>query len=77
MSEEQKLFFRKWQVLLDDLVRDIHQDISNGNVSFKISSSAPTASDLNEGELFLYDDGVGTERLYTRINGELRYIDWT
>lgn len=77
MPEEQKVFFRKWQILLDDLVRDIHQDISNGNISFKISSSAPTVSDLNEGEFFLYDNGVSVRRLYTRINGVLRYLNMT
>lgn len=77
MPEEQQAFFKRFQLLLDDLVRDIHQDISNGNISFKIDSSAPTVDDLNEGELFMYDDNVSVRRLYTRINGTLRYLNLT
>lgn len=77
MPEEMQNYFKRFQLILDDLVRDVNQDISNGNISFKIDSSAPTADDLNEGELFHYDDSVSVRRLYTRINGALRYMSWT
>ena len=77
MPEELATYFKRFQLILDDLVRDVNQDISNGNISFKIDSSAPTADDLNEGELFFYDDAVSVRRLYTRVNATLRYINLT
>lgn len=77
LPDDWKLWFRKFQLQLDDLVKDVHHDISDGNISFKIASSAPTVDDLNEGEFFLYDDGVSVRRLYTRVNATLRYLTLT
>ncbi len=77
MPDEWKQFLTKLKLQLDDFVKDVYNDIASGNSTFKIDSSAPTASELNEGELFLYDDNVSTRRVYTRINGALRYISFT
>lgn len=77
MSDEWKLYFRKMQNILDDFVKDVHHDIADGNVAHKISDAVPGVDDLNEGELYLYDNLVDTRTLYTRLNGILRKIDWT
>lgn len=43
----------------------------------RIFKTVPNIIDLDEGEQVLYDNESGTVRMYTKINGSLRYVALT
>jgi len=43
----------------------------------RVVAAVPIATDLNEGEIVLYDNESSTRRIYTKINGSLRYVALT
>ncbi len=66
--------------LLDSIefvFRRVRTDFEQGNAMHKIVTSAPNAADLEEGEIVFMDDESGTERLYTKLNGTVRYVALT
>ena len=62
---------------LEDMFKKVYYDISLGTSNFRVVGSVPSVDDLREGELVLYDDGSSTRRLYTKMNGSLRYVNLT
>ncbi len=45
-------------------------------VRTKVVSTLPTTGTIDEGEFVLYQSGA-TKRLYTKVNGSLRYMNLT
>ena len=62
---------------LEDLFRKAHRDFNFGTSRFRIVSSIPGTSDLEEGEIILYDDKATTRRLYVKMNSSIRYVNLT
>lgn len=61
-----------------DQVRDDMHALFAGmqQKNFRIASVAPVASTINEGEFVLFDDGTN-RRLYSKVNGTVRYSTLT
>ena len=62
---------------LEDLFKMVHFDIANGTSTFQVTSTLPTATTLDEGAFIIYDDEATTRRLYTKVNGTIRYVTLT
>jgi hypothetical protein len=62
---------------LEEYFRRAYFDLSLGTVRRRVVSSVPNVDDLGEGEIVLYDNTVDTRRLYTKMNGDLRYVALT
>lgn len=45
-------------------------------IKFPVQTSIPTASQLDEGEVVFYQSGI-VKRLYTKVNGTIRYANLT
>lgn len=59
---------------LVEILRKVSYDILNGASQFQVSSTIPTVDDIEEGGVVFYDDGAATQRMYTKLNGSLRYV---
>lgn len=62
---------------IEEYFRKAYFDISMGTSRFRITTSVPTTSTLEEGEIILYDNQVDTRRIYTKMNGVVRYATFT
>lgn len=62
---------------LEDYFKKAYTDLSMGTTTRRVVSAVPGVSDLTEGEIVLYDNEVDTRRLYTRMNGVVRYVALT
>ena len=55
-------------------LESVYADLDNGNERHPIVTTAPTV--LDEGQITLYDDGTNV-RLYTKVNGVIKYVTLT
>jgi len=62
---------------IEEYFKKAYYDISMGTVRHRVVSSVPAVGDLGEGEIVLYDNQVDTRRIYTKMNGVLRYATLT
>lgn len=62
---------------IEEAMRRVYFDLSVGASTHTIVSSAPSADDLEEGAIILMDDGASVRRIYTKMNGSLRYVTLT
>jgi len=77
MLDELEEWLDRLCVLLEEAFKNVHYDLSLGTSKHRVLSSVPSSSDIEEGEIVFYDDGTSTRRLYTKLNGNLRYVDLT
>jgi len=79
--EEQRDELQRWLAELchsiEEYFRKAYLDVSMGTSRFRITASVPTTGDLEEGEILLYDNQIDTRRIYTKMNGILRYVTLT
>jgi len=68
-------WLEKLCLVLEESFKRVYRDISMGTSRHRVLSSIPSASDLGEGEIVFYDDGAGTVRLYTKVNGSVKYVN--
>ena len=61
---------------LEEVVSKVYSDFKYGSSTHRVVSTLPTTDDVDEGELVIYESGV-TRRLYTKVNGSLRYMSLT
>lgn len=59
-----------------DFVKRVYDDISNGRVKHRLYTTVPTTSDVEEGEIVFYKSN-STIRLYTNVDGTMKYIAMT
>lgn len=62
---------------IEEYFKKVYYDISMGTIRHRIVSIVPVVGDLGEGEIVLYDNQVDTRRIYTKMNGTLRYVTLT
>ena len=70
-------FMREFVRNISEQFEAIYDDLNLGKAKHEVYSSTPAAGDLDEGQIAIYDNASGTERLYTKANGSLRYVDLT
>jgi len=59
---------------LNDLIDDLYSD----KMTVRSTSVLPTTSTVSDNELIVYDDGLGTKRLYVITGkGNLGYVNLT
>ena len=59
---------------IEEELRGVYNDISQGESTFKyFGATVPTTSDLNDGQLGLYNSGA-TWRLYVNVNGTVKLV---
>lgn len=59
-----------------DLAIYARRDLEEGTATHRLFSSAPAAADLEDGEMVVYESGA-TRRVYTKVDGTVRYVDLT
>ena len=69
-------FIQSLSMLLQEMATALHSDLSDGTVEHTITSTIPDASTIEEGQIKLYESGA-TRRIYTKVNGTIRYVDLT
>ena len=62
---------------LEDSFTSIFKDLRYGTATHRVLTSAPSESEVEEGEVVFVDSGSGTLELYTKLNGTLRHASLT
>ena len=75
--ESMRVWLQDLHSALNDSFRWVFMDFADGNSRHRIYTSAPGTSDVEEGEVVFLDDGATTRRLYTKLNGVMRYCNLT
>ena len=76
-SDAMKEFLKALIKELQQLSDDVHIDIIKGHSAHGVLDAHPDLASLQEGQFVNADVGAGDRRLYTRLNGVLRYVSWT
>ena len=61
---------------VQDFVKRLYDDITNGRVQHRIYSTIPTTDDVEEGEIVFYKS-ADVYRLYANVAGVMKYITMT
>lgn len=75
-NEEIRKFLEHNDYAVRDFVKRVYDDISNGRVKHRLYTSVPTTSDVEEGEIVFYKSN-STVRLYTNVDGTMKYMTMT
>jgi len=75
VDTENPVMLKQYIVELKEYCQELARR-ATGQVGGAVKTVAPSVSDVKEGELTPYDDGVN-RRMYTKLNGSLRYISLT
>ncbi len=74
--EELGRWTRQVTLELEVFIRRLVSTLDGGNVLFQVVSAIPGTGDIGEGAFYLYEVGA-TRRLYTKVNGSIRYVTLT
>lgn len=75
-NKEVRIYSEKLDIAVRHFVKAVYDDLSNGRVQHRVYTTAPTTSDVEEGEVVFYNSG-GVRRLYVNVAGTMKYITMT
>ena len=76
-GEDLAAYFDELMRAIEDTLQKVRIDIAQGNSEHRISTTAPGTTDIEEGQVKFMDDTSSVRRLYTKLNGTVRYVNLT
>lgn len=75
--DEFKVWMSDYCRVVEDMFKRIRNDSELGTAQHRILAAAPSTSAIEEGEIVMVDDESSVRRIYTKLNGSLRYVNLT
>ena len=75
--EELQVWMSDYCRVMEDMFKRLRNDLELGTAQHRVLSSAPSTSAIEEGEIVMVDDESSVRRIYTKLNGSLRYVNLT
>lgn len=72
-NEEIREYLVRVNGAVEEFVKNVYNDLSNGRVQHRVYTSVPTTSDVEEGEIVFYKSG-STVRIYVNVDGTMKYV---
>jgi len=75
-DENTKAYLETLINTLENMIRDIKTDLEQGESEHRVLSAVPDADEIDEGTFKLYES-AGVRKLYSKVNGAVRYVTLT